>query len=407
LPERVAPTLVLLCVPGLWQPDAQPAELLERGQRAATPLVALRKAFSEAYRLHRRMAVLEMLCPQLLLTIVGDLADVCLEAELRGLRVTLAVLVLMGAWILWGTLPADGFLRDPDTGSLLRPPFMSGIVALTFLGGALAGLAYRIGDSTTNVISPMMSCFALIIAFFQRYEPRAGIGTLVATMLPYSVIFPLAWIVMLLAWVAVGLPLGPRSRRSWRTLPAGPPRAGFPVALLRLVPSPAGRGVPSTLRPGGRAAAVSLLAFLVLLVPAAFQQSVPRPLTPADALVEIPFSAQGHLVPLGDVDRDGEQELAFAVCEGRAWSLVLVRVTDGALLRTLWSGPGPGGLERDWDAGADLDLDGVPDVVIARRGARHGLRVLGRFRRRPRRGRTRRLRRGGSGDRSGRAPRAG
>lgn len=69
--------------------------------------------------------------------------------------------------------------------------------------------AYRIGDSTTNVISPMMTYFALIIAFMQRYQPGAGLGTLVATMLPYSVTFLVGWTLMLVVWILAGLPVGP------------------------------------------------------------------------------------------------------------------------------------------------------------------------------------------------------
>ncbi|HVL66134.1 MAG TPA: AbgT family transporter [Vicinamibacterales bacterium] len=69
--------------------------------------------------------------------------------------------------------------------------------------------AYRIGDSTTNVISPMMTYFALIIAFMQRYQPTAGLGTLVATMLPYSVTFLVGWALMLVVWILAGLPVGP------------------------------------------------------------------------------------------------------------------------------------------------------------------------------------------------------
>lgn len=69
--------------------------------------------------------------------------------------------------------------------------------------------AYRIGDSTTNVISPMMTYFALIIAFMQRYQPSAGLGTLVATMLPYSVTFMIVWTIMLVVWIVLGLPVGP------------------------------------------------------------------------------------------------------------------------------------------------------------------------------------------------------
>jgi aminobenzoyl-glutamate transport protein len=69
--------------------------------------------------------------------------------------------------------------------------------------------AFRIGDSCTNIISPMMSYFALIIAFFQRYDAKAGIGTLVATMLPYTIVFLILWTVMFTVWLKLGLPLGP------------------------------------------------------------------------------------------------------------------------------------------------------------------------------------------------------
>jgi aminobenzoyl-glutamate transport protein len=55
----------------------------------------------------------------------------------------------------------------------------------------------------------MMSYFALIIAFVQRYERGAGIGTLVATMLPYTIAFLLVWAVLLSVWMLTGLPLGP------------------------------------------------------------------------------------------------------------------------------------------------------------------------------------------------------
>jgi aminobenzoyl-glutamate transport protein len=69
--------------------------------------------------------------------------------------------------------------------------------------------AYRIGDSVTNVISPMMTYFALIIAFVQRYKADAGIGTVVATMLPYTLVFLASWLVLLVVWMLLGLPVGP------------------------------------------------------------------------------------------------------------------------------------------------------------------------------------------------------
>jgi aminobenzoyl-glutamate transport protein len=245
-------------------------------------------------------------------------------AEKRGLVFAAMAALAVSALLLWGTVPAAGFLRDPQTGSVLRSPFMSGIVAIIFFTGLVVGLAYgvgartvrndgdvvkamgkametlgvylvlvffaaqfvaffnwtnlglifaikgaaalqasglgtiplivafitvsatinlfmgsasakwaimapvfvpmfmllgytpeftqaayRIGDSTTNVISPMMTYFALIIAFMQRYQPAAGLGTLVATMLPYSVAFLVGWTLMLVAWIMADLPVGP------------------------------------------------------------------------------------------------------------------------------------------------------------------------------------------------------
>jgi aminobenzoyl-glutamate transport protein len=73
----------------------------------------------------------------------------------------------------------------------------------------LTQTAYRIGDSTTNIVSPMMTYFALIVAFVSRYQPRAGIGTMIATMLPYTVAFLIVWTILLVVWMLAGLPTGP------------------------------------------------------------------------------------------------------------------------------------------------------------------------------------------------------
>jgi aminobenzoyl-glutamate transport protein len=245
-------------------------------------------------------------------------------AERRGLRFALVALVLFTAILLWGAVPSDGFLRNPETGSLLRSPFLSGIVAFIFFGGLVLGgaygigagtirsdadlmkamgkaletlglylvlvffaaqfvayfnwsnlglivavegaqilkasglgsvplmvafvivagivnlfmgsasakwaimapvfvpmfmllgytpeltqAAYRIGDSITNVVSPMMSYFALIVAFVERWQKGAGIGTVVSLMLPYTVAFFLVWVALLMVWLLAGLPVGP------------------------------------------------------------------------------------------------------------------------------------------------------------------------------------------------------
>lgn len=70
--------------------------------------------------------------------------------------------------------------------------------------------AYRIGDSVTNVISPMMSYFGLILAIATRYKKDLGMGTLIATMLPYSLVFMVGWMVLFYTWVFLfGMPVGP------------------------------------------------------------------------------------------------------------------------------------------------------------------------------------------------------
>jgi aminobenzoyl-glutamate transport protein len=73
----------------------------------------------------------------------------------------------------------------------------------------LVQATYRVGDSVTNVISPLMSYFPLVVAFMKRYDERAGIGTVVATMLPYSVAFFVVWTVLLIVWFVLDLPVGP------------------------------------------------------------------------------------------------------------------------------------------------------------------------------------------------------
>lgn len=243
--------------------------------------------------------------------------------EKRGLRFALITAALFTAFILGGLIPETGYLRDPKTHDILHSPFMSGIVALVFLGAAICGIAYgvgaktvksdadvmkgmaksmetlgsyivlvffaaqfvaffnwsniglvvavkgadtlrasglgpiplmiafvaissiinlvmgsasakwaimapvfipmfmllgytpeftqaayRVGDSVSNVISPMMSYFALIVAFMQRYDEKAGIGTVISTMLPYTVTFFIGWTIMLIIWILLELPLG-------------------------------------------------------------------------------------------------------------------------------------------------------------------------------------------------------
>jgi len=71
--------------------------------------------------------------------------------------------------------------------------------------------AYRVGDSPSNVITPLMAYFPLIVIFTQRYRKDAGIGTVVAIMLPYVIILSVLWTLFFVAWYLIGIPLGPGS----------------------------------------------------------------------------------------------------------------------------------------------------------------------------------------------------
>ena len=92
--------------------------------------------------------------------------------------------------------------------AIMAPIFVPMFMLLGYYP-AITQAAFRIGDSVTNVITPMMSYFALIVAFAQKYDEKAGLGTIIATMLPYSVFLTIAWIVLLVVWMLIGLPIGP------------------------------------------------------------------------------------------------------------------------------------------------------------------------------------------------------
>ena len=94
--------------------------------------------------------------------------------------------------------------------AIMAPVFIPMFMMLGY-SPELTQLAYRIGDSVTNIISPMMSYFALIVAFVQLYDKKAGIGTIVSLMLPYSIAFFLGWMVMFFAWILLDIPIGPAS----------------------------------------------------------------------------------------------------------------------------------------------------------------------------------------------------
>ena len=92
--------------------------------------------------------------------------------------------------------------------AILAPVFVPMLMEVGFTP-EFTQMAYRIGDSSTNLISPLMSYFALIVTFAAKYDKKAGIGTLVSTMVPYSFALLIGWAALLIVWFVFNLPLGP------------------------------------------------------------------------------------------------------------------------------------------------------------------------------------------------------
>jgi aminobenzoyl-glutamate transport protein len=98
--------------------------------------------------------------------------------------------------------------------ALLAPIFVPMLMQLG-LSPELTQAAYRIGDSSTNIITPLMPYFPLVVVFCQRYVKNTGIGTLVSLMLPYSVSFLVTWILLLLLQWTTAIPLGLQASYSY------------------------------------------------------------------------------------------------------------------------------------------------------------------------------------------------
>jgi aminobenzoyl-glutamate transport protein len=128
-------------------------------------------------------------------------AETLMSADV-GLIPLMLMFVLLSATInmLMGSASAKWAIMAP----IFVPMFM-----ILGYSPELSQAVYRIGDSVTNIISPMMSFFALIIAYFNKYDEKAGLGTVMATMMPYSIAFFIGWSILLVIWLTFGWPLGP------------------------------------------------------------------------------------------------------------------------------------------------------------------------------------------------------
>ncbi len=120
-----------------------------------------------------------------------------------------SAVTIVGIVVITGTI--NLFVGSASAKWALLAPVLVPMLMQLGISPDLTQAAYRIGDSTTNIITPLMPYFPLVVVFCQRYVKTTGIGTVVAMMLPYSVVFISVWTVFLLLYWLIGLPLGIQS----------------------------------------------------------------------------------------------------------------------------------------------------------------------------------------------------
>lgn len=115
------------------------------------------------------------------------------------------VMVLLILFII----PLDIFLGSSSAKWAVFAPIL--VPMFMFLGfhPAFTQMVYRVGDAVINVCSPLLAYYIMLLAQARRYDKNMGLGTMIATMLPYSIFFLIAWVIQLLLWYFLRLPLGP------------------------------------------------------------------------------------------------------------------------------------------------------------------------------------------------------
>lgn len=123
-------------------------------------------------------------------------------------RWDLPVFVLFGGVVLLVAL-FNFFITSGSAQYTLMAPVLVPMLMLVGVSPEVTQMLFRMGDSPTNIISPMSPYFALALGFLQRYYPKAGVGTLLSLTLPISVTLLISWFLFFMLWYVIGLPLGP------------------------------------------------------------------------------------------------------------------------------------------------------------------------------------------------------
>lgn len=126
----------------------------------------------------------------------------------------LPVPLLLGSIALL-TASVNLFVGSASAKWALLAPVMVPMLMLLGVSPEATTAAYRVGDSATNIITPLMVYFPLVLTFCQRWKADYGLGSLVASMIPYSGWLLLAGVLLIVGWVAVDMPLGPGASVHW------------------------------------------------------------------------------------------------------------------------------------------------------------------------------------------------
>lgn len=130
------------------------------------------------------------------------LADMLKDANLGSVTLLLAFLAI--GFVM--SIPVPNILPK---WAILAPVFVPLFLKLGIAPDVLLA-AYRVSDSPPNVINPLLPHFALVVGFAQRWSKDAGVGTVVAMMIPYAAATTVAWTALFFAWYLLGIPFGPR-----------------------------------------------------------------------------------------------------------------------------------------------------------------------------------------------------
>jgi aminobenzoyl-glutamate transport protein len=129
------------------------------------------------------------------------LAGILKDAELNSYTLLLAFIVI--GFLM--SFPVPNILPK---WAILAPVFVPLFIKLGVDPDVVLA-AYRVSDSPSNVVNPLLPHFALVVGFAQRWQKDAGVGSIIAMMLPYSVATMLAWVALFFVWYGFDLPFGP------------------------------------------------------------------------------------------------------------------------------------------------------------------------------------------------------